>query len=614
MAPCDSLRRLASEARARAMEKSPVKSPLIVQTALYTSIAIEQEILGVAVNAPFGSGKTVGIGLKSYHDSREGYSPMRNSRVILLRVRLLKEGSPVFWSYLRSNVQARVLCGGPIVTALWLVAKHYEQCSDPGNKGCYTTITREEARGILNVLEGSELGRRAQRVPDVPTVTGLLGGVRRVLGGRPLYVIIDEVEGFLDILGPRSPGELVFSNMAFAARLYDEGVRDAKLVLLVQSAHIGEEWERIVRAVKEGVPYPSMKGSPRVYECSYGGGAKERLGTEAIAGRVHLRSMRYYNENVYLHYIRSVLQLAYEECGHDLYDSMWREVGDPRTGYSIASMLGFLRTIAPRVGFDYVDEILERAADNYGRTRNIRLAFKEALKKVAESWTTADNVRRYYGMIFLGEDIFQKGPGTPEETIEFVKGLTWSVYDRVFSVRHSRGLRDCPESYVEAVRYYSNVMGVAACRLPGSRTVPLGILIFRKTRSPLRRVGVVMIRKLGELASTVLELLDAQDKDIRIYELTVVPEGTSTLDLLRMKRALQSSLPGIIVPAGRARRGRSGQARFEGWEDYKLRQEDMAVLLARLLGIARGAEPEDQFVEQRFKDIIAEMSARLVGQ
>ncbi len=612
LAQCDSLRTLANEARSLASEKNPVSTPLIVQTEHYTSIAIQREMLGVTINAPFGSGKTVGIGLKSYHDSLKDDYPMKDSKVILLRSRLLMNKNEAFRQYLRSNVDSRVLCGGPIVTALWFTSKYYSYCSDSKDKTCYTTITQEEAKKILDLLE-KDIGRKAKKIPNSSNVSELLDEIKNILKNKYLYIIIDEIEGFFDILGPHTPGELVFSNMAFAAKLYDEGIRNAKLVLLVQSAYIDREWDKIIDAAKQGIAYPETSVSPRIYECNFDG-ARERIGTEAIAGRVVFKNMKYYNENVYLEYIKEVLKLAINKCNNTLlYYKMENDIMDPRIENSIASMLSFLRSIAPRIGFDYIDEILEYATQFYGKKGNIKNAFKEALKKVAGTWKTADNIKKYYGMIFLGEDIFRKGLSNQEDSNKFIDKLALRVYDQVLGSVYSKRLKDCNRSQHLPVIYYSTLSSVVACKLPLLNSIIVGILVFRKTKNPPKRVST-LAGKLGNAINTAINSLNVQynkNMDMELYKLTIAPEGVERSIIANFEYKLRSDLIKLISNLASRRGRQEARPRIRSWEYYIIRSEDMAVLLDKLLRESTGIGLEDQFVEQRFNDIIAEMSAKL---
>lgn len=626
--------RILREARSLALRKRPEKDPLIVETGYYDKAVRTEEIPGVVVKAPFGSGKTFGIGLKAYHDSRSSRPPMDVYKVVLVKSRDLLERDSAFAKVVAQAGQ-RLSCGGMYLAPLWyLAATQGGKCLDPNDTSCYTTLTRDEIRAMAGLLR--RLSPEKPLRPDLFSET--LSRIKEeVLGGRDLTVIIDEVEGFLSmgVLSPDWAGELVYGNLAMMSKVYDYSVWGMKLVMLVQSRVIEPEWRSLVERVKEGAPYYSpartdrpVGGRASIYHCP---GGDARIDVSAVMGRVNLISMEYYQGDVYAEYAENAMRRVAEElenAGIEKYRSLSRtarkyadQLSDFYVRRDAAKKLAFLETVAPRIGFDYMDELVEFILMN--GSGNVLQAIDRVLRIVAEEWSRYMDIRRYYSLIVMKniDPQFRRQRKSvaqyiaAEEDFSVVaRDLARDVYGRVFEkLGVSRGYL-----HPKITRYHSNY--IAAVTLPSPAATYVGVLVLRITPSRpspgsagrfSERLAKHVWSVVGrDLATTASRARKRTSTSLYVTGLMLVPEDTAHPTYLELDTMFSRAIASVASEIS----GGRGVPRVASLLE-KLRDEDLIIVAWRSLTSSRGRESlslEEQFVEERYKDIVNSLSGKIL--
>ena len=613
---------LLRDARKEALRKSPSIEPLIVKTGYYASSLGEREIQGVAVNAPFGSGKTFGIALKSYHDSRLGATPVDDTRVVVLRARELVGRDEYFDRLTRDS--RNIMCGGLLLSALNYVSRKYEKCVAEEDASCYTTLTREEAEEIALLLDDTGLAEGLGRGVGVETLAEFLRKAKKdLLSGSNIAVVIDEVEGFLSELHLRA-SDVVYSNLVVMSQLHDQGVWGVKLVMLIQSKVIGSEWDEMIARIREGKPYISeelrgvieVAGESSIYPCP---STRERIDVSALMGRVRLTAMTYYRGEVYVDYVKqALLRIVGKGINQrivEVAEDYASQLSDYYVSEEVSRRLAFLETIAPRIGFDYMDELIENML--LSARSDIRDALDIALHKVAEEWSRYDDIRKYYSKLIIkripGYSKLYRGSAlspykvvSPREYAAIVKGLARDLYSEL--VRDTTG-RTCV-SEPRSVSYHSNYMAVVSCPLEGG--ILTGILVLRTTASKPSRTQSsqkLVSRLAGYLRdlieSTTFQIIRRQGRSVRYHDvigIMLVPEETSGTFYLRLERVFVDAMTSL-KPAlkGIARRPPIAIV-------HQIRDEDFIIIAEKIAERRHSLSLIGQFVEERYNDVIAELT------
>ncbi|MEB2835857.1 MAG: hypothetical protein GSR80_001001 [Desulfurococcales archaeon] len=614
-------------ARREALRKRPSVEPLIVRTGYYVGSLGEREIQGVAVNAPFGSGKTFGIALKSYHDSRLGVHPVDGTRVVVLRARELVGRDEYFDRLARDS--RNIMCGGLLLSALNYASRRYERCTAEGDASCYTTLTRGEAEGIAALLDDTGLAGGLGRGVGVEALAEFLRRAQKdVLRGANIAVVIDEVEGFLSELHLRA-GDVVYSNLVAMSKLHDQGVWGVKLVMLIQSRVIGGEWDEMIARIREGRPYVSeelrgvieVAGESSIYPCPSTG---ERIDVSALMGRVKLTAMTYYRGDVYVDYARQALRRIAALKGKldrrivEAAEDYAAQLSDYYVGEEASRRLAFLEAIAPRIAFDYMDELIEDMLLS-GKS-DVREALDIALHRVAEEWSRYDDIRKFYSKLVIkripGHRKLYKGSIlspykmlTPRDYNAIVKGLARDLYAEL--VRDTAGTTCVSEP--RSARYHSNYIAVVSCPLQGGMLS--GVLVLRATASKpsktqsTEKLASQLARYMRSLIeSTTPQTTRRQGKNDRYHDVIgvmLVPEETPSTLYLRLESAFDNALRSL-KPAlkGLARRPPITVV-------HQIRDEDFIIIAEKIAGRSHSLSLIDQFVEERYKDVVAELAGRV---
>jgi|GEM_PF-4758109 len=619
--------RILRDNRRAALDKNPPKEPLIVQTGHYTSAVGEREILGVAIKAPFGSGKTFGVALKSYHDSRLNQYPMDDTNVIVLRARELVNRDEYFDQLIKDI--RNVICGGLYVSALKYLSVRYEKCIDPGDTSCYTTLKESEVRDINQLLAYSGLDYKSSKMPTVESMAKLLDSIKNnVLNGGNLVVVYDEVEGFMTKLSYRA-SDIVYSNLAMMGKIHDQGIWGMKLVVLLQNKVIDDDWDYMIKRIKEGKPYVSeefkslidVSGESSVYSCPY---TKEQLDVSALMGRIRLTSTAYYRGNVYTAYAReafrrlsSLKNLLGREIS-EIAESYAYQLSDFYTNEEVSKRFMFLESIAPRISFDYMDKLIESIIMT--KKRNIQEALDLALKKVAEEWSRYEDIRKFYSKIiikkipkhrsaFKNVNIFKLV--SPHEYPVIIETLANDIYSEALNQLHEKCRFD-PRS----VRYHSNHIAAVTCS-KGERIFS-GIIVLRTTLS--KPTGVResdrFVEQMAKRISSLLELtnkrpVQAQSKVKGIKKHTIVglmlvPEEVPNTYSLELERLFDNALTSIRIES----LGKSVKPVILS-DLQQIRDEDFIIIAEKTLEKEQGISMIDQFIDERYKDIITGLAGKV---
>jgi hypothetical protein len=621
-----------------ALEKYPSEEPLIVGTEPYYRIMSHPEITFATINAPYGTGKTVGVGLKAYHDSRINRDFLANAYVILLRARLMKTDAEALWQYIHSHPPERLLCGGSIVTALHAVAND-PGCYDPAKRHCYTTIPKEKIPIIKSLLESHKLGAILTKCPMPDKLVEFMSELRRVLG-RELVVIYDEFEGVAELL-PDLP-ELVISNAAVARYLYDQGVR-SKLVFLIQSKSIEPYWIEITNILER-------EEAGRIVRCPCAG-RELQLPLHAVAGVTVARKMEYYDEGVYLVYMtelyrRAARKLMAEDRGRSsALVSLLKELADSINplgeggGSSLARRLRTLRAVAPRIAFDYVDEIAAFLANEIiysGSLKRDRLeeALKKAFLSLSRKWILGSDIKKYYSYIMMGIDPVEKKV-IPKSAIEaVVKTLASDVF----------GLCQNASSLClsDKLSYHSLHTGIVIEARPTASGIAVesAILLLRSSKSaprltaytqrgrgrsrrssPATRIAALYQTMLVSLLQTHSDTVSALRGRITInlHVRGLVREGSppeARLVLANLgneivrnaRQGLEAVRQNLRVMLGQGGRGPQTTLLIgEPVRIYDLTDEDFIIAVVRSAGGLRGISAEKEFVTERYNDLLSRL-------
>ena len=618
---------LLRNARNLAVEKHPLENPLIVRTGHYTSAVEEREILGIAIKAPFGSGKTFGIALKSYHDSRLGQHPMEDTKVVALRARELVHKDEYFDRLIKEL--KNIMCGGLLVSALRFVSARYEKCVNTNDSSCYTTLTRQEAEGIATLLGDNSLGKKLEKGVTVDVLAELLRNVKRdVLGGKNLAIIIDEVEGFLTGLNLRA-SDVVYSNLAMMAKIYDQGIWGAKLIVLLQNKVIDDDWTSMIKRIKEGRPYVSKElrgvvevpGETSIYVCPV---TKERLDVSALMGRVKLLSMAYYRGNVYAEYARLAFNRITElknALSADIVEAAknyTEQLNDFYANEEVSQRLAFLESIAPRISFDYMDELIE----NMLRTGkdSVREALDTALRNVAEEWSKYDDIRKFYSKIIIKKIPRQRSTHKNVSVFRLVSAGSYSkivetfakdLYSRVVSDVIGVKCRFDPRS----ARYHSNYIAVVSCLIQNK--LFSGVLILRTTtgKPSGAQKGRTFVIQLASRISSLIRLttwsaVQVQQRNVRHHEiigLMLVPEGVPSASYLELEMSFTNMMNAVRSKLlGNPIKTVSIQPIL-----HQIKDEDFIIIVEKTLEKEHGISMIDQFVDERYRDILAWLAGKI---
>lgn len=623
---------LLESARKEALKKKPLAEPLIVRTGYYTESLGEKEIQGVAINAPFGSGKTFGIALKSYHDSRLNIYPVNNTRVVALRIRELVNKDNYFDRLTRNS--KNIMCGSLLVSALNYASRRYKKCTADEDASCYTTLTREEAEGITILLDDTGLVNGLERKIEIERLADFLRRVQKdVLKGINIAVIIDEVEGFLSEL-PLRAGDVVYSNLVAMSKLYDQGIWGIKLVMLIQSRVIEEEWSEIRARIIEGKPYASeelrsiikITDESSIYPCPSTG---EKIDVSALMGRVRLTTMTYYPGNVYVDYAKQALRRIAaldEKLSPDLAktaEAYADQLNDYYVSEEASRRLSFLNTIAPRIGFDYMDKLIEDML--LSRKSDIKDALDIALSKVAEEWNKYNDIRKFYSKLIIkripGRHKFRR-----DSILSPYKVLNQDQRDRLSIIveelardLYTELTRDDNEgaciSEPRSARYYSNYIAVISCPFQGG--ILSGVLVLRITTSnPSKtqgagRLASQLAKYIGRLIESTFQITRGQDKRGKHHDvigLMLVPEETPSILRLEIEKAFVNAIRSLkSALKGPARRTPIAIVQ-------PIRDEDFIIIAEKVTKKRQNLSLIDHFVEERYRDIIAELAGRVKVQ
>lgn len=629
------------DSRNLAFEKNPQHEPLIVTTGHYIGAVAEKEILGVAVKAPFGSGKTFGIGLKSYHDSRLNKSFMDDSRVIVIRARELIDSEEnraqagikkhvMFHELVRDS--KNVMCGGILVSTLRFVTERYHDlCISNKDHACYTSLSANEIEAIKNILSDMY---SVKQVPRVDYLADLLDRIKReALRKRNLVFILDEVEGFLQALSVKA-SDVVYSNLAAMGKLQDHGLWGMKLVMLIQNKVIDDDWSSMVDSIKKGIPYVSevfkgaiqSTGTSSVYVCP---ATRERLDVSALMGRVKLSSIEYYGGREYAEYLRLAFKRISEHSSasqerfitNDSIVSVASQFAssleDLTVFENVEKRLAFLGSIAPRVSFDYMDELIENMLKT--GSSDLLEALDRALVDVANMWSKFDDIRRFYARIVLKKMPVKKRPGGKNINIysmigssdypNIVETLSRDLYARLLD---EEGLGSCI-LFSKTSRYHSNYAGTVSCTQ--KNLAFSGLLVLRATSS--RPSGAAGGEKfVKQLSTRISEMLTAElaqpagafNRHV-IVGLMLLPEDTPSAAVLTIDRLFMTVIDRITDELKRKYGKRIPV--FSVGMVHQIKDEDFIIIANKALEREAGVSMITQFVEERYRDIVAELVGRI---
>lgn len=613
-------------ARNNAMQKYPEKEPLIVRTGQYMSAMEEKEILGVAIKAPFGSGKTFGIALKSYHDSRLNLYPMESTRVVVLRARELVHKDEFFDKLVKEL--KNVMCGGLLVSALRFVSERYGKCTRNDDNSCYTTLTEEEVNNIAILLREESLSRRLEKGINVEILAELLRRIKRdTLRGGNLTIVIDEVEGFLTELHLRA-SDVVYSNLAMMSKIYDQGIWGIKLVVLLQNKVIDDDWVSMIKRIKEGEPFISeelrsmmkIPSGTSIYVCPT---TRERLDISALMGRIRLLSMAYYRGNIYTEYARlafDIISKLNNKLSTDIVqtaEAYARQLSDLYVSSEVSRRLTFLESIAPRISFDYVDKLIENML--YTGVDKVEQALDKALHNVAEEWSKYDDIRKFYSKIIIkriprknttyGNISVFKFVNTREYS-KIVESLAKDLYAHIISSIVGIDCQFDPRS----ARYHSNHIAAVSCLM--KNTLFTGILILRTTTSKPSttqddgRFVEQLAKRIDALMElTVRPIVQSSYEDIKYHNivgLMLVPEETSSTSYLELEKLLTNIMAKIKpTPSGKLTRVLSIPVL------HQIREEDFIIIAEKTIEKEHSISVIDQFVDERYKDILAGLAGKV---
>lgn len=583
--------------RLLANEKYPQEEPLIVRTGIYDDIAHHLEKNIAVVRAPYGSGKTTGIAMKLYHDARLGRYPAASSTVIAVKAREALENLEWFNNYVKADTN-RVLCGSLYLTLIKL-AVHEDKCYDRRDTSCYSTLSQEDRSLLKQVFEADRALVTAERCPRPEYLVNALDRITEAFD-RKMYLVVDELEGFAERLGTGSPSlvDLIKAHLAMARILYDHNLRNIKLILLVQSKVIAKGWEEIIKYVEDWRPGLDV-------ECSCGGNYRISAGS-AVAGVSQIITLEYYNSAVYTEYVEELFRrLAGRPQSSSAKRTLKRIIEEvSEKARVLEDKLSFLEQMAPRIAFDYADDIATRLLNHMIGGKKFDQALEEALREVTRTWKTHSGLRRYYaylvssdGDLFEGSKALLKPPDVELIVGNFLEGIT--------------GGMNCVR---ETTRYYSLYGGVAFCREPGDEAKAL-LVFFRPSIHPLRSAKNTRLnnRFKGLLANIVRVALEAHGKihHININGVVIVREKSRPETSSTLQQAMNEVLLRIRKDLPREVNLKNLNIRIPLYPiTLKMKDEDLIILYLRGHPESLSFE-EKRFVEERFSDIISKAKTKI---
>ena len=479
-----------SALRGIARQKKPVEGPLIMRTNYYENIRIMGEYLLFIYYAPYGHGKTHGVGLKLYHEARVGELSDTHD-VVLMQLRNLGPMSDIS-SIMQAMKKANIDSATAFVAASLIVGFSANRCGSRVQSLCYSTyvdrISGNPTLPVNQVIKGlMDEGREY--------LVKLLDGLS---GNRTIVLVFDEFEALIkgDTFTPYNTPLLYFlSDLGKLMRwLDDRGVRKLKIVLLVQEALVRKDlWENLERRLKAsgawGItvlqridPYP-----PRVYA---------EFVFEAVERLVKKRAL--YNSG----WVRTLLQNKHSLLGD--FEKVFVHISriPPRIAFSIAD--------------EYIGTLAEQAVLTNGDIRELKSKIKDAYKETISRLSMIDEVIRLQDLYLSGRSIYsdKSSFGNRENMLRIVNAIADEVLN-------------CGKWRANII--YSTFYGVACVKGIMKNELIVDVLLIKlkySSRSTVRRVSETIGKEIAKKVAEAVEsfIIDTETTQrIRTVKVRIYP-------------------------------------------------------------------------------------------
>jgi len=457
------------ELRNIARKKKPEENPLIMRTNYYENIRIMGEYLYFVYYAPYGHGKTHGVGLKLYHEARDGELSLTHD-VVLMQLRNLGPESDIT-PVMHEMMKARIDSATAFVAASLVVGLSANRCGSKVKSLCYSTYVDRVSGSPKLLLDDVIKGLRSEGREYLAKL------IERVSGGRTLVLVFDEFEALIkgDRFVPYNTPLLDFlSDLGGLMRwLFDRGVRKLKIVLLIQEALVRKDvWDNL----------------------------KRKLQASGAWGITVLQRIDPYPPRVYAEFVFEAVDRLVKKGA--LYNSGWVKtlLGNK------AAFLGDLERvfvhisrIPPRIAFSVADEYIATLAEHAvltdGDPKELKKKIKDAYTETINRLAMIDEVIRLQHLYLSGRSIYsdKSSFGNKENMIRVVNTL-------------AEQLLGCGKWRASIA--YSTFYGVACVKGAEKGELLVNVLVMKlkySSRSTVKRVANALGREIAKKAAEAIE-------------------------------------------------------------------------------------------------------------
>lgn len=461
-----------SHLRDLAKEKTPQEDPLIIRTNYYENIRIKPEYNLFIYYAPFGHGKTHGVGLKLYHEAYRGELKDIYD-VIVFQLRECNEPNSNPIELLKKMKGANVDPVIALIISSLLIGLSSNRCGHKVKSKCFSTIVEKEYDlppfDLHEIVEGLERDGIDYLIKFVKRITQFTG--------KRIILVFDEFEKlisegtFVQLLGFRMSALDFFSKLgSIMRRLFDRNLKDLKIVLLVQEAVLPSRiWEDLREEFKNSAA----------------------LGVSDIA-RIEPYPARVYAEFVFEAIKRLVQRKILRKTGwvNLILENKHLLIDDFEKAFAN------IKQIPPRIAFTIADDYIGMLAESLGTCkckgikdlkRIIRTTYKETLNRLS----MIDEAIRLQNLYLSRKSIYNDKTtfGNKDNMIDFTKILA----NEILKCKHSRGVINYSTFYgivcVEGVINNELIVNVLLLKLKYSSRTSIKKVSESLANEMTKRVG-----------------------------------------------------------------------------------------------------------------------------